>query len=502
MTGVLILKYGQLIMSSDIPKKDNAQKLGLIALISIVVSSMIGSGVDGLPQNMAENSAVGPVVIAWIVCGFGMFFISRAFIILSNLRPDLQSGIYMYSREGFGAFTAFIVAWGYWLMTIFSNVAFAIMVMDTLNYFLPGDFKGGNNIPSVIGASILVWGFNFLVLSGTRVAGTINIIGTLAKLIPLVVFVFVLVYFMKYSHITSNPWGHSSALPDQQLGSVFSQVTSPLNVALWCFIGVEGAVALSGRAKNKKDIGKATFIGFLISLAVCVLISILPFGVLSQKELSVIATPSTAGILKIIVGDWGEIMITLGVLVSVLTSWLAWTMICAEIPMVAAQNGTFPKPFARINENGSASVSLWISSAFMQAVIFMVYFSNHAWLAMLAISALTVLPAYLMSTAYLFKLCLTDEYDKYPTEHSRVSALICSIIGMIFCLFMFYASEIMYLAMVPLLLTIGLPLFAWARIENDGAKKVFTNIERLFFIVLIAIDILVLVLYLNGTISF
>ncbi|RFY48786.1 amino acid permease, partial [Salmonella enterica subsp. enterica serovar Enteritidis] len=89
----------------------------------------------------------------------------------------------MYAREGFGAFVAFIVAWGYWLMTIFSNVAFAIMVMDTLNYFLPGDFKGGNNIPSIIGASILIWGFNYLVLSGTKLAGAINIIGTFAKLI-------------------------------------------------------------------------------------------------------------------------------------------------------------------------------------------------------------------------------------------------------------------------------------------------------------------------------
>ena len=483
-------------------EKGNAQKLGLVALISIVISSMIGSGVDGLPQNMAASSAVGPIVIAWIVCGFGMFFISRAFIILSNLRPDLQSGIYMYSREGFGAFTAFIVAWGYWLMTIFSNVAFAIMVMDTLNYFLPGDFKGGNNIPSVIGASLLVWGFNFLVLSGTKVAGTINIIGTFAKMIPLVVFVFLLIYFMTFSRLVSDPWGHNPVVSEPQLGSVFSQVTSPLNVALWCFIGVEGAVALSGRARNKKDIGKATFIGFLISLIICILISVLPFGVMPQNELSVIATPSTAGILKVIVGDWGEIMITVGVLVSVLTSWLAWTMICAEIPMVAAQNGTFPKPFAQKNRNGSASVSLWISSAFMQAVIFMVYFSNHAWLAMLAISALTVLPAYLMSTAYLFKLCLTGEYNQYPSEHSRTSALICSMIGMIFCLFMFYASEMKYLAMVPLLLTIGLPLFAWARIKNDGASKIFTHIERAFFIFLIATDLLVLVLYLEGIITF
>ncbi|MCV5632798.1 amino acid permease, partial [Escherichia coli] len=85
--------------------------------------------------------------------------------------------------------------------------------------------------------------------------------------------------------------------------------TSPLSVALWSFIGVEGAVALSGRAKNKRDVGKATFIGFVVSLIICLLVSILPFGVLTQHELSAIPTPSTAGILKIVVGEWGKIMI-------------------------------------------------------------------------------------------------------------------------------------------------------------------------------------------------
>lgn len=482
--------------------KDKTQKLGLLALISIVVSSMIGSGVDGLPQNMAENSAVGPVTIAWIICGVGMFFISRTFIVLSNLRPDLQSGVYMYASEGFGRFTAFNVAWGYWLMTIFSNVAFAIMVMDTLNYFLPGDFKGGNNFPSIIGASLLIWGFNFLVLSGTRIAGSINIIGTLAKMIPLVAFIFILVLMMKYSMLTENVWGHSANSPGQNLGPVFSQITSPLSVALWSFIGVEGAVALSGRAKNKRDVGKATFIGFLVSLTVCLLVSILPFGVLSQKALSIIPTPSTAGILKIIVGEWGEIMITLGVLVSVLTSWLAWTMICAELPMVAAENGTFPKLFAKKNSQGSASVSLYISSTFMQIVVLLVYFSTNAWLAMLAISALTVLPAYLMTTAYLCKLCLTGEYDKYNPQHSRLAALLSGTIGFGFCLFMFYASEIKYLAMVPILLTLGAPLFIWARKRDDHADEVFTCRERVFFILLIALDLLILILFLNGVIHF
>ncbi|WP_265694590.1 basic amino acid/polyamine antiporter [Providencia rustigianii] len=488
-------------MSVKISKKNENQKIGLIALVAIVVSSMIGSGVDGLPQNMAENSAVGPVVIAWLICGFGMFFISRVFIVLSNIRPDLQAGIYMYAREGFGPFIAFIVAWGYWLMTIFSNVAFAIMVMDTLNYFIPGDFRGGNNIPSVIGASILVWGFNFLILSGTRVAGVVNILGTFAKMIPLIVFVFTVAYFLNYNELTKNIWGHSPEFSHQKLGSISSQIFSPLDVALWSFIGVEGAVALSGRAKNKKDVGKATFIGFVISLFICILVSILPFGIFSQSTLSEIATPSTAGILKSLTGDWGEWLINIGVLVSVLTSWLAWTMICAEIPMVAAQDGTFPKKFSQKNKNGSASVSLWVSSGFMQVVIFLVYFSNHAWLAMLAISALTVLPAYLMSTAYLFKLCITGEYSKYTNKNSTI-ALVTSVIGISFCLLMFYASEVKYLTMVPILLTVGLPLFIWSRVKHFKDKPIFTRVELNIFIFLIMLDILIIILFMNGIVNF
>lgn len=296
--------------SSDVKNSDNSaggHKLGLISLIAIVVSSMLGGGVFSLPQNTAASSALGPVIIAWIIAGIGIYFIANSFRVLSDLRPDLQAGVYMYAQEGFGSFIGFNVAWGYWLMTIFSNVAFAIMVMDTLNYFLPGDFKGGNNIPSVIGASLLIWGFNFLVLSGTRIAGSINIVGTLAKLIPLVAFIIILMLFMKYTTFADNVWGHSASKASQDLGSIFSQVTSPLSVALWSFIGVEGAVALSGRAKNKRDVGKATFIGFVVSLIICLLVSILPFGVLTQHELSAIPTPSTAGILKIVVVNGGRL---------------------------------------------------------------------------------------------------------------------------------------------------------------------------------------------------
>lgn len=397
----------------------------------------------------------------------------------------------MYAREGFGPFIAFIVAWGYWLMTIFSNVAFAIMIMDTLNYFLPGDFKGGNNIASIIGASILIWGFNFLVLSGMKVAGLLNTIGTFAKIIPLIIFVFILVYFLDFQQLSSNFWGNSAVNKSNDLGSLSNQTLSPFYVALWCFIGIEGAVVLSGRAKNTKDIGKATFWGFIISLIICIFISVLPFGVFTQHQLSIIPTPSTAGILKSLVGDWGEWIINIGILISILSSWLAWTIICAEIPMVAAVNQTFPKIFATKNKNESASVSLWISSFIMQIVVLLVYFSNNAWLTMLAISAITAIPAYFASTAYLFKICINKEYDKY-TSKGRIAALISSGIGAIFCLIMVYAIDITYVLFIPIILTLGIPLYIVSRKEEH---RKFSKLDKIYLAILLLADIITLSIY-------
>lgn len=472
---------------------NSGQKLGLIALIAIVISSMIGSGIDGLPQNMAQNSALGPVLIAWMIAGFGIYFIAETFIYLSQIRPDLQDGIYMYASQGFGAFVAFIVAWGYWLMCIFSNVAYGVMVMDALNYFIPGYFQGGNNLASIIGTSVLIWGFNFLTLSGVRDAGIVNTIGTFAKLIPLVCFVGILVYAINYHQLTSNLWGETAVNTHNDIKlSIFSQILSPLDVALWSFIGIEGAVVLSGRVKNRKDIAKATFWGFFISLTLCVLVSLLPFGVLTQHQLSLIPTPSTAGVLKAVVGNWGEWLINVGVVISVLAAWLAWTMLCAELPMSAAQNCTFPKIFAKKNSKGAASVSLWISSGLMQLVILLVYFSHNAWLTLLNVSAVMVLPAYLASTAYLFKLSISDNFKHNFPKH-RLRIMLTSVIGMIFCLFMVYASNYQYVVMTPLLLTCGLPFFIIASKENRPNEPIFAKHELIYLAILIILDIVTLV---------
>ena len=145
-------------------ENNNNGKLGVLALAAIVVSSMIGGGIYSLPQNMAASASAGAVFLAWLITGVGIYFIARTFSVLSMVRPDLTTGIYSYSKAGFGSYTGFTIGWSYWLCQVCGNVGYAVITMDALNYFFPPYFAGGNNLASIIGGSIIIWFFNFLVL--------------------------------------------------------------------------------------------------------------------------------------------------------------------------------------------------------------------------------------------------------------------------------------------------------------------------------------------------
>lgn len=89
------------------------KKIGLLSLTALVLSSMIGSGIFSLPQNMAEVAGAEALIIGWAITGIGIIFLGLSFLFISRLRPDLDGGIYTYAREGFGELMGFMSAWGY-----------------------------------------------------------------------------------------------------------------------------------------------------------------------------------------------------------------------------------------------------------------------------------------------------------------------------------------------------------------------------------------------------
>ncbi len=447
--------------------------LGVLALAGVVVSSMIGGGIYSLPQNMAAGASVGAVILAWIITGIGVYFLANTFRILSVVKPDLTAGIYMYSRAGFGRYVGFTIGWSYWLCQICGNVGYAVITMDALNYFFPPYFVGGNNLYSIIGGSLLIWGFNILVLKGIKQATIVNLIGTVAKIVPLLFFIVVTMIYFHADKFSFDFWGER----EHNLGDLTKQIEGTMLVTLWAFIGIEGAVVMSKHARNPKSVGTATLLGFSGCLLIYVLLSVLPYGLMTQEQLARLPNPSTAAVLEAVIGKWGSYIMNIGLLISVLTSWLAWTMVTAQIPQAAAENGTFPKEFTKENAAQAPSVSLYVTSSLMQVFMLMVYFSGNAWNTMLSITSVMVLPAYFASAMYLWKLC---EDHEYPTGFyiRRSAALLSSVLGSVYALWLIYAAGLNYLLMALIFMALGIPVFVYARRQNAPHEPAFTTGER------------------------
>ncbi len=463
---------------------DHQKKVGFFGLAAIVVGSMVGGGVFNLPSNMAEGAALGPVLIAWLITGIGMYFLANTFKVLSDERPELSSGIYSYAAEGFGRYVGFNSAWGYWMSTSIGNVSFAVLLMQALGYFFPV-FLAGNNWQSIVGGSIFLWMMNLIVQRGVQGASLLNVISTVAKLIPLFIFLIVLLFAFNWDKLSFDLWGEQN----EALGSIPKQLKSTMLVTLWAFIGIEGAVVISDRAKNKKNVGTATLVGFVGALLVYASISIFSFGIMNQADLAKLPDPSTAYVMKAIVGNWGAVLLNVGVIISILGAWIAWTIITAEVPSSAASHGVFPKVFARTNQHESPSYALVATSLIMQATLLFSVLSNNAFLAIISIASSMILIPYALSAMYLLKLAFVDESASDRPKSFKLKALINGTMATIYGFWLIYAAGLHYILMSTILYSVGIFVYRKAWIDNGRKGKLYTPVEKLLAIVLVILGI-------------
>lgn len=473
---------------------EKEEKLGLGALTSLVLGSMIGGGIFALPQNMASNSSVGAVLLGWLITGIGMLALAFVYQKLSTRKENLNGGVYSYAKEGFGDFIGFNSAWGYWISAWLGNVSYAVLLFGALSYFFP-IFEGGNNIYSIVGASIFVWAINYLICKGVKEAALVNVVTTISKLIPIILFIIITLFAFNFDKFSFDLLGTQNA----SLGGLMEQVKSTMLVTLWVFIGVEGAVVISGRAKNKKDVGKATIIGLVSALLIYVAVSVFSFGILPQAELAELKNPSMAYVLESVVGSWGAMIINIGLVISLLGAFLGWTLLSAEIPFIAAQDGVLPKVFTKENNAKAPVNSLLITNGLIQTFLIITLFSSSTYETLFSIATTSILLPYLFSALYLLKLTITKETYEKDSDSTRVKDMLISGLSALYGVWLVYAAGLDYLLMVSILYAFGIPFFIWAKKENK--KQVFTKKELLFAIFLIASCCLAFFLMANGTIS-
>jgi len=470
------------------------QKLNLLALTAMVVGSMVGAGIFSLPRTFGGATGTFGAIIAWCIAGAGMYALARVFQTLAERKPDLDAGVYAYAKAGFGAYPGFLSVFGYWLVGCIADVSYWVLIKATLGVFFPV-FGDGNTLIAVLVSSIGLWLFHFMILRGVRQAAAVNTIVTIAKIIPIIVFIVILVFAFDAGMFRMNFWGDAGIGAER---SLFDQVGDTMLVTVFVFIGIEGANVYSRYARKRSDVGVATILGFLSVLCLMVLVTLLPYAVLAQSEIAQMRQPSMASVLEAVVGPWGAIFVSIGLIVSVLGAYLAWSLICIEVLFAAAKTQDMPKLFARQNRNQVPSAALWLTNIVIQLFLISTLFSDDAFQLMLKLTSAMVLVPYLLVAGYGLLIAARGEtYEKRPEERRR--DLVIAGIATVYTAFLIYAADIKFLLLAAILYAPGTALYVWTRREQD--KLVFTPVDWIIFLIAVAGCVAGIYGLASGTIS-
>ena len=464
-------------------------------LIAMIIGSTIGAGIFTTIGDMASNGAFsGAVLIGWGIAGVGMLALTLCFFGLNKVRPDLTNGVYSYAKEGFGEYVGFNSAWGYWISALLCNVSYTTLLFGSIGYFIPV-FGEGNNLLSVVCASAIIWVLNFLVLRGVKEAAGLNILTTIAKLVPLAVFMVAIVFVgaFDFDIFLHNFWGDGSM-------SLLEQIKGTTGATVWSFIGVEGAVVLSARAKKSSDVGKASVMGFVGLLAIYVMVAVLSLGVMPAEQIAQLENPQLAGILQEAVGPWGAMLVNFGVILSLAGALLGWTIIAADCPYSAAKQGVFMKAFAKDNSHGSPVISLFVTNGIIQAFLIIVYFNASTYQLFYNLSASMIMIPYLFSALYYAKVTFKKEgqlgtYTAGALTKERVVAVLGSIYG----IWMLYSGGLSYLLATTVLYALGLIVFVLGRKERK--EKTFKGAEFVIAIAIVVCAVIASVMIATGKLN-
>ena len=472
--------------------ESDTNKLGKTSLIGLVIGSMIGGGAFNIISDMGGQAGGLAIMIGWIITAIGMISLAFVFQNLTNVRPDLEGGIYSYAQAGFGDFIGFSSAWGYWFAAFLGNVAYATLLMSAIGNFFP-IFKGGNTLPSIIVASFLLWGVHFLILRGVETAAFINSIVTVAKLIPIFLVIICMIVVFNFDTFKAGFYGMTSGGTGIfSWGDTMSQVKSTMLVTVWVFTGIEGAVVFSGRAKSKKDVGTATVIGLVSVLVIYFLMTVLAPGVIQQNQIADLASPSMAQVLEHIVGHWGSVLVNIGLIISVLGAWLGWTLLAGELPFIVAKDGLFPKWFAKENKNKAPINALLITNILVQIFLVSMLFTDSAYQFAFSLASSAILIPYMFSAFYQLKYTIEHK------GHATVKQWAIGIIASIYAIWLVYAAGIDYLLLTMLLYIPGLFVYRFVQRNNH---KPLTKGDYILFAVIIILAVIGIIRLAMGSVS-
>lgn len=361
--------------------------MGLWMATALVVGNMIGSGVFLLPASLA--AVAGPIsIVAWVFTGIGAMLLALVFARMSGVLPN-TGGPYVYARRAFGDFVGFQTAWGYWIAAWAGNAAITVAFVGYLAVFWPA--VGTNNLLGALVGIGLIWLLTAVNVIGVREGAMVQLVTTVLKFVPLAVIGIVGLFFVKGGNYTPfAPHGTGSAI----------SAAAPLT--LWAFIGLESAAVAAGEVRDpEKTIPRATVIGTGLATLVYILSTVAIMGIIPTGELANSSSPFADAAGQIFGGGWDKVF-ALVAMAATFGALNGWILLQGRVPLAAAEDGLFPKEFARVHgERRTPVFGLVVSSVLLSALMLMNYTKGlvDAFTFVLLLATLTTLVPYAYAAA-------------------------------------------------------------------------------------------------------
>lgn len=471
-------------MATSVTTDASGQRVAVVGrwtLVALVVGSMVGAGVFSLPGEFSRSTGVLGSSIAWAIAGAGTATLALTFLRLATRRPDLDAGVYSYAREGFGRYAGFLSAFGYYLTAVVGNVAYWVLIMSTVGEWVPA-FEDGSTRAAVVVASLGVWVYQLLLSRGIHSANALNRVVTVAKLVPLAVFVVVALVAFDPAVFAGNLGGGAVPLP--------SQVRSTMLLTVFVFIGMECASAYSRYARRRTDVGWATMTGFGGVFVLFVLVTMVSFGVMPREEIARLEQPSVAGVLEHVLGPWGAGLVGVGLLVSVLGAYLAWTLVSCEVVVQAARRSDMPRWLARENRHGAPIAAITVTSVLVQVFLLTVLGTKDAFTVAISLCSSLVLVPYLLSAGLSLRLA-------WPDRRTATGWLVLAVAAIGYSGFLMWAGGAKYLLLTCVVYAPGTLVHVLAR-RHDGGLSAR---ERWAAVAVVSLGVVAVVCLVTGAIT-
>jgi basic amino acid/polyamine antiporter, APA family len=414
--------------------------------VALMINCIVGAGIFGLPSRVYELTGTWSL-FAFVACALIVAGIAFCYVEVAS-RFTETGGPYLYARVAFGPFVGFQVGWLAWLARV-SSFAFILNVLVSyLSHFWPSAASGFWRVTAMTGLVSLLTIVN---VRGVRNAAILSDILSVGKMIPLLIFIAVGIFFINPSSYTFE------TMP--AVGS-FSLAVSQLFVS---FTGFELALIAAGEARDpKRNLPFALVTALAIVVVIYLLIQVVCIGTL--PDLAKSAKPLADASL-IFMGSRGSALITLGAVISATGTLSAILLGGSRLPFAMAEQEHLPRVLATTHERfrtpwvsivltAGAGLGLALSGTFVYAI---------------TIAAISKLLTSMATCAALPTLRRRDSLN--PPTYLIPGGTVLAVIGFAFCTWLLVHSGWSELRDVAVAAAIGLLCYFLTRLRKAAREK-------------------------------